>query len=371
MSKVLLMVNSSQSLLNFRYELVKKIIESGNQLYISSPPGDALAKVTEMGAVCFEEKNLSRHGMNLSQELKLLKSYKKLVKEINPDIVFSFTIKPNIYGGMACRKYRIPFVPNVTGLGTSIQNGGIKQKIMLFLYKRGLKKSQTVFFQNSSNKDLFEKLGIVKGNSHLLPGSGVNLDKHYYVSYPDKDDPMIFTFVGRIMRDKGVAEFTDAAAIIKQKYKHILFQAVGKCENEYLAELERLKNIGSVAFLGYRSDVHDIISKSHAVVLPSYHEGLANVLLESASCGRPVVASDIPGCRETFEEGVSGFGCKAKNVQSLVEALEKMILLSNEERAQMGQKGRERVEKIFDRNIVVNAYLDEIKKATNKKENSK
>ena len=371
MSKVLIMVNSSESLLNFRFELITKYLEEGHELYISSPPGNALSKLTEMGCKCVEESNLSRHGMNPVKELKLLKSYKKTLKQIRPDVVFSYTIKPNIYGGMACKSLKIPFVPNVTGLGTSIQNGGIKSKIMLFLYKQGLKKAQTVFFQNSSNMDAFKELNIVKSNALLLPGSGVNLEKHCYVDYPKCEEPLVFTFVGRLMRDKGIIEFVKSADFIKKKHGNIVFQAVGSCEKEFELQLDELKKLNCVEFLGYRTDVHDIVSKSHAVVLPSYHEGLANVLLESAACGRPVVASRIPGCKETFEEGVSGFGCEPHDVDSLIQAIEKIIETSNEQRSEMGKNGRALVERVFDRKIVVNLYLNEIDKAIKEKEKTK
>ena len=359
MSKILILVNSQASLLTFRFELIERLVQDGHQIIVSSPAGNSFKVLEQMGCEC-RAIEMDRHGMNPFKEIKLLRNYKKLIKDVAPDIVFSYTIKPNIYGGLAAASLKIPYVPNITGLGISIENGGFTQKVMLFLYKCGIRKAQTVFFQNISNKEFFEKKHVISGKCDLLPGSGVNLIKHCREDYPVSESPIIFSFVGRMMREKGIVELIDAAKIIKERHNNVLFRAIGNCEPGFEERLSQLEASKYIEFLGFRTDVHDLIKESHVVVLPSYHEGMANVLLEAAACARPVIATRVPGCQETFDEGVSGFGCNAKDVDSLVEAIEKFISLSMEERESMGLKGREKVEKYFDRNIVVSKYIEQL-----------
>jgi glycosyltransferase involved in cell wall biosynthesis len=298
----------------------------------------------------------------------LLFNYIKIIKRIKPDIVLTYTIKPNVYGGIACAVTKTPYISNITGLGTSIESQGLIQKVTLMLYRFGLRKASSVFFQNETNRKFFIEHEIVNGVSKLIPGSGVNLNKHRYEEYPSSDT-VRFLFIGRIMKAKGIDELLEAAQHVKGEYPNVQFELIGVCEEDYSEKLEELENHKIIKYHGQQADVHSFIKNSHATILPSYHEGLANVLLESASTGRPVLASKVPGCIETFEDGLTGFGFEVRSVENLIIAIHKFINLSHEQRRAMGIAGRGKIENEFDRNIVINAYLQEINKTVNKENN--
>ena len=352
MKKILILVNDVTTVLQFRSELVRALVEAGNEVIVSVPKSDRIPEIEALGAKVVETE-VSRHGKNPFKDLKLLKSYKRLLKEIKPDIVLTFTIKPNVYGGMACGKLKVPYVANVTGLGV-VEDKGILQKLMLWLYKQGLKKAKCVFFQNQANQDFFVKKKVVKGSTELLPGSGVNVERFCYVDYPEEEQTNI-VFVGRIIKDKGVFELAKAAKNLTES--NVKFTVVGDVEYGAENPFIGLKNVECV---GFHKDVKPYLKEAHAIVLPSYHEGMANVLLEAASSGRAVLASNIPGCKETFDEGVTGFGFESKNAESLQAALEKFIALSLEEKKTMGKAGREKIEQQFNRQIVINKYFEQI-----------
>lgn len=354
--KILILVNHDVVIYNFRKELVKELLNQNYEVIISSPYGKKIDKLIAMGCK-YSEITINRRGFNPVQEYKLLLYYTKLMKEINPDVVLTFTIKPNIYGGLAAQITNRPYIANITGLGTSISNGGIVQKISLFLYKQGLKKANTIFFQNQSNYNTFKKIGIVNNNGILLPGSGVNLEEHNFENYPNQNKSINFLYIGRIMKDKGIDELLSASKTISSKYENVKFNLLGFTEENYLDDLKFHEENGWIKYHGQKSDVHTYIKKSHAVILPSYHEGMANVLLESLSTGRPVIASDIPGCRETFDDRISGFSVEPRDTNSLIKAIEDFIKLPFESKVLMGNAGREKVEREFDRKIVVNNYL--------------
>lgn len=303
---------------------------------------------------------VDRRGTNPINDFKLLLKYIRLIRKIKPDVVLTYTIKPNIYGGIACKLCSTKYLSNITGLGTSIENKGIMQKIILLLYKIGLKNSSCVFFQNNANLDFFRKKKLLKGNYQLIPGSGVNLTSYKYETYPDETQKVRLLFIGRIMKSKGIEELLKAAEIIKGKYSNVEFDIVGGIEEDYKSHIDEFENKGIVRYYGQQNDVRPFIKNSHAIILPSYHEGLANVLLESAATGRPILASNIPGCKETFDENISGFGFEPKSVESLVNAITKFISLPHIRKLEMGKAARYKVENEFDRNIVVNAYLNEI-----------
>lgn len=360
MSKVLFLVNHDVVIYNFRLELVERLLQDGHKVVISSPYGERIDDLLKLGCE-YHEIEISRHGMNLIKELGLISTYKKLIQEIKPDIVFSYTVKPNIYGGIACAAQNVSCVANITGLGTVVENGGVKRQLIVWLYKIGLRKAQKVFFQNTENMQFFAEHSIAKGKHELLPGSGVNLERNCYEEYPKKNAKIEFLFIGRQMRDKGFGEFVEAAKRVKEKNKNIEFEAVGFCEPDYKDELKKLQAESYVSFLGQQRNVHQYIKKASAVILPSYHEGMSNALLEAAASGRPVLASNIPGCRETFDEGISGFGFKPRDVDSLCDVIEKFIALPYEKKVEMGRAGRAKMEKKFNRSIVVEKYMKEIK----------
>lgn len=357
---ILILVNHDVVIYNFRKELVIKLLEEGYKVVISSPYGPRIEKLINLGCI-YSEVRIERHGTSVYNDYKLLQKYLKLIKEHNPVVVLSFTIKPNVYGGIAAQLANTPYIANITGLGTSIHNKGLMQKISTTMYKIGLRKANFVFFQNESNYKFFKKMNIFNGKAKILPGSGVNLKEFYFEPYPKDNTAINFLYIGRIMKDKGIEELLKAAQHVKSKYPHVEFNLLGFSENEYDKKLKWYEKNNIIHYHEHQDNVQMFIKNSHAVVLPSYHEGMANVLLEAAATGRPILASNISGCKETFDEGLSGYKIEIKSVKSLIDILIKFIELPYFQKSEMGIAGRIKMEKEFDRNIVVNEYLSNIK----------
>lgn len=363
--KLLVLANLDMGLYKFRKELMETLC-SKNEVIVATPHGEYYDALQKLGCemVDFE---FNRRGMNPLSDTGQLFRYVKLIRSEHPDLVLTYTVKPNVYGGMACQLTHTPYLANVTGLGTSIENGGVLGKLTVFLYRLGLRKANCVFFQNSANLGLFAKRKVVGENRRLVSGSGVNIQVHQYEPYPDEGNGIRFLFVGRIMKDKGVEELFEALRIIHKRHSEVSADIVGFCDEDYSAQLKRCEREGFLRFHGTQDNVHAFYANAHCTVLPSYHEGTANVMLESASTGRPVITTRVPGCKETFDEGVTGFGCEAKSVDSLVEAMEKFLSLSHEEKERMGHAGREKMIREYDRQKVIDAYLEEIEKVMVKK----
>ena len=365
MKKILIFANLDMGLYNFRKELLEKLLSEGYEVHISLPQGPRVKDMVDMGCM-FHDTPVDRRGMNPIADLKLLFSYRKLLKTVQPDVVLTYTIKPNIYGGLACRMAKVPYLSNITGLGSAIHNGGIVQKILLLLYRLSSKYASCLFFQNSQNQEFFSEHGLSCENCVLLPGSGVNLHDYQYEPYPSENAPLSFLFIGRVMRDKGVGELVEAARKIRADYSDITFDLIGFCEEEYEDTFHELNEGNVVNALGQQQNVKEFIKNHSATVLPSYHEGTANVLLESASMGRPLIASRIPGCMEIIDDGITGYLCEAKDSSSLEEALRKFIAISHSERKEMGVLGRLKMEREYDRRIIIEHYLREIGKVLSK-----
>lgn len=367
MSKIVVLTNAIGGLWVFRAELMEMLISKGFEVSIYAPLGDRFDDFKALGCAVTATRNLNRRGISPLEDIKLLFEYRKILKKEKPDVVLTYTIKPNIYGGLACQVGKIPYISNVTGIGTAITGGGILAKLCMFLYKSGAKKVSTLFFQNNSNEKLFDERKVAKGRHRLIPGSGVNLKNHSLKEYPP-DEKINFLFVGRVMKAKGIEEFLFAVEKLSEKYHNLSFGICGICEDErYLEQMQKLSEKCDFTYYGKVRNIDDYYNAAHCVVLPSYHEGMANVLLEGQATGRPVISTRVPGCREAFEENVSGFACDARDKESLLVAMEKMLNLSNDERAEMGRNGRKFVEDNFDRNIVINAYIEEIQKILEEK----
>ena len=360
---IVVLSNVSAGLVNFRIELLQSLTKDYRVVVIAQDTGrkDELLKL----GCEFINVKIERHGTNPLSELRLVTTYRKCIKKHKPFVVLSYTIKPNIYGGIACRLTKTPYIPNVTGLGDAIENKGLFSSIVRNLYKIGLRHAQIVFFQNQANCDFF----MVNSLYDVLPGSGVNLDKHCYEQYPDNNImlPIVLSVIGRVTKDKGINEILEAAKRLKDL--NLKIQLIGDCEGNYIESIREAERDGIITYLGRQDNVHQWITKSHAVLHASYHEGMANVLLEAASCGRPILATNVPGCAETFDEGVSGFGFEPKNVASLVETVERFIDLPHHKKVQMGLAGRKKMEESFDRNIVIKRYIKAIKKIEREKQN--
>ncbi|MBE7147315.1 glycosyltransferase family 4 protein [Bacillus mycoides] len=366
--KVLLLGNHGFAIYNFRKELIQELLKKGYEVYISLPKDEKVDKMVEWGCK-FIETNVDRRGTNPITDFKLVRHYMRLLKEIKPDVVLTYTIKPNLYGGLACRMLNIPCINNITGLGSGFSKGLLLKTFLSTLYKVSLKKSHCVFFQNTEDMRTIVERGIIKGDYELIPGSGVNLEEYKFKDFPDKD-VVTFIFIGRIMRDKGIDQYLEAAKIIKEKHPNTQFNVIGfveKTQPHYNDMINQLEDEGYITYLGYQSDVKPFVKEAHCLIQPSHGgEGLSNVLLEAAATGRALIASNIPGCRETISEGKNGHIFEAKNTSSLVEQIEKFIHLTHIERKQMGTSSREKIEKEFDRNIVVKAYMNKVDKICNK-----
>lgn len=361
MSKVLFLVNHDVVIYNFRLELVERLLADGHQVVISSPYGERIEDLKALGCE-YREIDIARHGMNPVKELKLISDYKKLLDQVKPDMVFAYTIKPNIYGSIACRSRKVPCVTNITGLGTAVENGGLVQKITVLLYKYAFTKVQRVFFQNTENMQFFVDHKIALGKHDLLPGSGVNLQRFEVLEYPETDT-VEFAFISRIMKEKGIDQYLEAAEYIRSKYPNTVFHVCGFCEDAYEEKLKDLTDKGIINYHGMVRDIKGFLKGIHCTIHPTYYpEGLSNVLLESSACARPIITTDRSGCREVIDDGVNGYVVKQQDSQDLIEKIEKFLELNVEERKAMGLAGREKVEREFDRQIVVEKYLKELLK---------
>ena len=357
MSKVLFLVNHDVVIYNFRCELVEELIKLKHEVVISCPYGERIDDLVAFGAK-HVDLEIDRHGMNPIKDLKLIKYYKSLMKEEKPDIIFSYTIKPNIYGAIAARKCKIPFIANITGLGQGIESGGLKQKLCVFLYKRAFIKVRKVYFQNLDNRQFFIDHKIAVDKHDMLPGSGVNLNKYTVQKFQSYNT---FLFMARIMKEKGINEFLDAATRLKEKHPEVNIYVCGFCDDDYSDVIKEYSDRGIIEYGGMVRDTVSYYAKTSCIILPSYHEGMSNTLLEAAACGRPIIASNIPGCRESVIDNESGLLCEPRNADDLYNKMEKFLSLSDKEKVNMGLRGRKLMEEKFDRYIVVNKYIDELK----------
>ena len=343
--------------------MVERLLDEGYKVYISSPYGERIDNLVAMGCQ-YIKASLSRHSINIFGELNLLIYYIKIIKVIRPDVVLTYTIKPNIYGGIACRLFKAPYIANITGLGTAVENKGMLQKIAIILYRIAFKDIKCVFFQNEENRRFFIDNNIAVGKDRLIPGSGVNLEHFNVLNYPP-DDIVEFAFISRIMKEKGIEQYLEAAEYIKNKYPNTRFHVCGFCEEDYQDRLEEMQSKGIIIYHGMLCDVREILKITHCTIHPTYYpEGMSNVLLESAACGRAIITTNRSGCREIVDDGVSGYLVKQKDSIDLIEKIEQFLALSLEDKKRMGLAGRKKVEKEFDRKIVVDAYMEEIEKAT-------
>ncbi|MDY0277087.1 MAG: glycosyltransferase [Acholeplasma sp.] len=366
-NKALILVNHDIVIYNFRKELVQRLLNEGYDVVISSPYGKRIDYLINMGSR-FIDTSINRHGKNLFKDYKLYKYYRKIMKKEKPNVILTYTIKPNIYGGLAAKKLKIPYIANITGLGTAVENKGILQKITVFLYKKAFKKVNTVFFQNKENQQFFIDKKIAIGKHKLLPGSGVNLEEFKYVEYPHHRDNSVikFVFVSRIMKEKGIDFYLNSAIKFKKIYKEkVEFHICGFSEEDYKEKLQEMMDDNIIIYHGLVDNIGDILKDMNIIVHPTYYpEGMSNVLLEASAIGRPVITTNRSGTREIVDQGVNGYIVDVKNQVQLDEAIQKFIKLSFEEKEKMGISGRKKVEKEFDRNIVVNEYSNAIRNIT-------
>lgn len=359
--KILILSNHFITLYNFRRELIARLRREGHEVFISMPRAKENSFFTNMGCKIIET-DVDRRGINPIKDFKLILSYIKIIRSVKPDCIFSYTIKPNIYGCIASNITRYRQISNITGTGATFLENNFVNKIAKLLYKLSVKRSYKVFFQNSGDKDFFVANKMIGNNYSLLPGSGVNLEQYAVCDFPD-DTKIKFIFIGRIMEVKGIDQFLECAKICTEKYSNLEFYVAGFIEEEkYQTIIDDYHSKGIINYLGFQKNIKAWIEICHCTVLPSHGgEGVPNVLLETAAMGRACIASHINGSKDVIEEGRTGYLFEVGKVKGLVEKIEKFIVLKHEEKAQMGLNGRKKIEMEFDRQIVINTYLKEIK----------
>lgn len=352
--KILIITNHSFMLWQFRRELIEELLKV-HEVLISVPFGDHIDDFKRLGCRMINTE-LDRRSINPVKDIGLYRKYRKLLKAERPDMVITYSIKPNIYAGFACRQMGIPYCVNVQGLGTAFQKP-ILANLVATMYKTALKKATVVFFENEGNAEEFRKRKITPAEKqHVLPGAGVNPERFAYHEYPH-NDKVHFLYLGRIMREKGMDELFGAVKKLHEEGADFVLDLVGFFEDEYKEQVDALVKDGIAVFHGFQPDPVPFYAAADCVVLPSYHEGMSNVLLEAAAIGRPIITSDIPGCREAVDDGKSGLLCKVRDGDSLYEQMRRMLGTSFVERESMGQAAQEKMVREFDKQRVVSETM--------------
>lgn len=354
--KILIATNHSYMFYRFRKALVEALLQE-HEVVLSTPFVGHEDDLREMGITCLETK-IDRRGIDPVKDMKLMGTYRAMLDEVRPDMVVTYSIKPNIYLGYLCKRKGIPYFANVQGLGTAFEKPLLSAVVSL-MYRVALGRAQRVFFENEENAATFLGRKLIRREQvRVLPGAGI--DTAAYPALPAEDDGVCsFLFVGRIMKEKGVDEFFAAARELKDRFgDKVAFDVVGFYEDAYRDTVDALAGAGVIRFHGFQTEVHPFYETADCVVLPSYHEGMSNVLLEGAATGRALITSDIPGCREAVEDDVSGFLCPAKDAESLTKAMEMFAALPFAVQCEMGRRGREIVKTRFDKGIVVAQTLE-------------
>jgi galacturonosyltransferase len=355
---ILILVNHENVIYNFRKELVFSLVKKGFSVIISSPNGSKLSFFNDKN-ITIENLIIKRHSINPIHDFILLINYIKLLKKYNPKLVLSYTIKPNIYGALACRFTKTKFFATVTGLGISLNKKPLLSIVTTFLYRIAFNNISHVFFQNSEDLNFMVSKKIVRNNYSLINGSGVNTLEFKYQKYP-RSNIISFIFVGRIMKSKGIDVFLNLALKIKSLYKNTKFHIIGPMEENYHKSITNMVKKGIIVYHGNVSNVTKYYNLCHAIIHPSLSEGMSNVLLEAAASGRPILASNIAGCKEIFEENKTGISFNPIDDNSVFNSVIKFIDLPFEKKKLMGFLGRKKVQLEFDRSKVVYEYIRHI-----------
>jgi glycosyltransferase involved in cell wall biosynthesis len=380
LTKILISINTSWNLYNFRAGLIRALVGAGYEVVIAAPPDDYSARLKDLGCR-YVPLAMSNKGTNPFSDLWVLLRYWWLLHKERPSVFLGYTIKPNIYGSIAAHALGIPVINNITGLGAVFIKDTLLTKLVKRLYKFSLSKSSTVFFHNEDDRAMFIEAGLVPASiTDRVPGSGVDLLKFAYqpvvekvilgrevldhvVSQPtDSEHKVKFILIARMLFDKGIREYVDAARTIKARYPNVEFNLLGFLDVQNPAAISRSQmnewvSEGVVNYLGTTDDVRPFIQQADCVVLPSYREGVPRSLLEAAAIGRPIITTQAIGCKEVVDDGVNGYLCQPRDAADLANKIEKMLLLSAEQRTEMGLRGREKIEREFDEKVVIGKYL--------------
>lgn len=363
MSKTIaIVINTSWNIYNFRLGLLQSLQKEGYKIIAIAPRDDYSAKLEDLG---FEYHNIQMNnkGTNPLEEIKLIWNFYKLYKKLKLDAILHYTIKPNIYGTLAARFLGIPTISNISGLGTVFLEDKFSSKVAHLLYKIALKYPQKIFYQNSHDRALFIDAKLSEeSKTALLPGSGIDTQKFAPIARKNKSECMTFLFVARLLKDKGLVEYAEAAKML-QKENEVKCYILGAYYDGNPSavskeQMQEWEEEGSVTYLGVSDDVATHMASVDCVVLPSYREGLSRVLLEAASMAKPLITSNVPGCKEVVDDGINGYLCEVKNSVSLKDVMQKMMDLSSKERESMGKYGRKKIIEKFDEKLVISQYIN-------------
>ncbi|EGR4059368.1 glycosyltransferase family 4 protein [Vibrio cholerae] len=365
--KLIMVANTAWSVFNFRHTLIKDLLSSGVELYVIAPEDKFSAKLVDMGCQVLDLP-MQAKGVNPLADLGLMLRLLRHYREIKPDFIIHYTIKPNIYGSLAAKLAGIPSLAITTGLGYTFVNQNVVSQVARQLYKFAFRYPKEVWFLNEDDRRAFLEHHLIEPDKAvLLHGEGVNLNHFVPTDKPQPDGNVRFLLIARMLRDKGVCEFVEAARQIRQRYPNAIFQLLGDCGvpnpsvigREEIAQWEKE---GVVEYLGTTDDVRPIIAQSDCLVLPSYREGIPRTMIESAAMAKPLIVSDAPGCRDVVLDGQTGYLCEVKNAQSLAQRCERFLTLSDSEKQAMGKAGRSFMEAKFDEKWVIKQYFATLKK---------
>lgn len=363
--KVAIIENHELGIYSIRHDLVKAIAEQYEVTILTevdnSFKDDDLATLVRF-------IDVGKSVMNPVTAIRYQQRLKKALLEINPDVVLTFTIRPAIYGNMVTRKMKLPTLSTITGTGPLFESNSLSYRIARWLYKFVLKKTRFVFFPNYDDLEAFINVGYIKREqAKRVPGSGVNYEKFSPMSSPRNNGKFVFLYISRLIKDKGVMEYVEAASILKSQIPTAEFHIVGplwtgnkKSLTVTADELNEWIEKKWIIYHDKQKDVRPFIANSDCVVMPSYREGMNNVLLEAASMARPLITTNVTGCRDIVDDGVNGLLCRVKDGKDLAEKMKQMISLSLSQRETMGQKGREKMIREFDKKLVIKIYLQAI-----------
>lgn len=366
--RIVICINTSWNIVNFRSGLIARLRAAGHEV-IAIAPRDAYSERLTGLVDRYIALEMDNRGTNPLKDLRLYFSFVRVLKDIAPDVYLGYTIKPNIFGSLAAHRLGIPVINNISGLGATFMQAGFLNALVKRLYRIALKKSRTVFFQNADDQDLFVGKDLVRtSQARLLAGSGVDLQRFHPMPLP-ADGKFRFLLISRLLWDKGVGEFVQAARTLRARYPQAEFALLGACDVANPAAISRdevaaWEREGVVAYLGETDRVKDEIEAAHCVVLPSYREGTPRALLEAAACARPVITTDVPGCKEVVINGETGLLCRAKDAADLAAKMGGMLQMSREELAKMGRRSRALMEAKFDERLVIDAYLQAMNELT-------
>ncbi|GIB17887.1 glycosyltransferase family 4 protein [Vibrio cholerae] len=365
--KLIMVANTAWSVFNFRHTLIKDLLSSGVELYVIAPEDKFSAKLVDMGCQVLDLP-MQAKGVNPLADLGLMLRLLRHYREIKPDFIIHYTIKPNIYGSLAAKLAGIPSLAITTGLGYTFVNQNVVSQVARQLYKFAFRYPKEVWFLNEDDRRAFLEHHLIEPDKAvLLHGEGVNLNHFVPTDKPQPDGNVRFLLIARMLRDKGVCEFVEAARQIRQRYPNAIFQLLGDCgvPNPSVIGREEIalwEKEGIVEYLGTTDDVRPIIAQADCLVLPSYREGIPRTMIESAAMAKPLIVSDAPGCRDVVLDGQTGYLCEVKNAQSLAQRCEQFLTLSDSEKQAMGKAGRSFMEAKFDEKWVIKQYFSTLKK---------